>query len=121
MLFLILLFVSIGILGITVIMIDRRTTGQPVPVTDYVWFHPSISKMLEQVSSGVENLIRDGLRVILSLLLHLYRTVNARLHIKSYIKRRLREYLYEHDRGTQGNISTFLKHIKQERNTLDSE
>lgn len=114
MVFIIILFLSLAALGITLVVLDRRYANH-THTGDDGWFDPPMEKLISETSLWTENMVRDTVRTLLRTLLHAYSHMNARFKMKSYIKRKLREYLYEHNRDGRGNISSFLRHVQKEK------
>ncbi len=123
MVFILLLFLSLIALGITLVMLDRRYADNK-HVGDPTWFDPPMDTLISETSAWTENMLRDTVRALLRTLLHAYSHLNARFKMKSYVKKKLREYLYEHSRESKGRISSFLRHVQKEKEivkSLDSE
>lgn len=111
MIFVILFFVSLLVIAGVLLAINKRTHGIR-PTKSEAWFNPDIGIILEHLSEALENLMRDGMRELVLILLHWYRKFGARIRIKSYVKEKLREYLYEHSRDEAKTSSQFLRHVR---------
>lgn len=123
MVFILLLFISLIALGITLMVLNRQHANN-THSGDQKWFDPSMDTLISETSAWTENILRDTVRALLRSLLHTYSHLNARFKMKSYVKKKLREYLYEHSRESRGRISSFLKHVQKEKEivkSLDSE
>lgn len=114
MVFILLLFLSLIALCITLVVLDRRYADTK-DTGDHGWFDPPVDTMISETFTWTENALRDTVRALLRTLLHAYSHMNARFKMKDYIKRKLREYLYEHSRESKGHISSFLRHVQKEK------
>lgn len=119
MAFILFLFLSLITLGVTLVILDRRYADNK-HVGDHTWFDPPVETLILETSAWTENMLRDAVRALLRTLLHAYSHMNARFKMKSYVKRKLREYLYEHSRESRGRISSFLRHVQREKEIVKS-
>src|SRR3989338_5254875 len=121
MVFILILFLSLIGIGVMLLILSRRYESH-THVGDQYWFNPEIDIWISESSAWIENTLRDTVRAIIKILLRTYHHMNARFKMKSYIKRKLREYLYEHSRESKGRISSLLRHVQKEKGVrLDSE
>ena len=114
MVFILILFISLIALGVTLVILDRQY-AKHTHGGDHKWFDPHMDTLISETSLWTENMLRDTVRALLRTLLHAYSHMNARFKMKSYVKRKLREYLYEHSRESKGRISSFLRHVQNEK------